>query len=84
MNDETRSTPIKTTLDVRSMEPARRHTLIFDTFEGLEPGETFALLNDHDPKPLYDQFQAFRPGTFHWEYAEQGPEIWRVLIRKTA
>ncbi len=84
MDDQTRSLPVKTTLDVRSVPPARRHTLIFETFEGLQPGEAFVLVNDHDPKPLYYQFQAERAGTFRWEYAEQGPEVWRVLIGKTA
>lgn len=40
------------------------------------------LVNDHDPKPLYYQFAAERPGTFDWEYQEQGPEVWKVLITK--
>ena len=73
----------KTTLDVRAVAPLHRHTLIFQTFEALKPGETFALVNDHDPKPLYYQFQAERAGEFTWDYTEQGPEIWRVLIGKT-
>ncbi len=84
MNDQTHSIPVRTTLDVRAVPPARRHTLIFETFEALKPGEAFTLVNDHDPKPLYYQFQAERAGTFRWEYAEQGPEVWRVLIGKTA
>ena len=84
MNDQTISNSPKTTLDVRPIPPARRHTLIFETFEALQPGEVFALVNDHDPKPLYYQFQAERAGTFKWEYVEQGPEVWRVLIAKTA
>ena len=75
-------TTIKTTLDVRTIPPMHRHTLIFETFESLQPGETFALLNDHDPKPLYYQFRAEREGTFTWEYVEQGPETWRVKIGK--
>ena len=73
----------KTTVDVRAVAPPHRHTLIFQTFEALKPGETFVLVNDHDPKPLYYQFQAERAGEFKWEYTEQGPEVWRVLIGKT-
>lgn len=71
------------TLDVRTIAPAQRHPLIFGTFEDLEPGQSFVLVNDHDPKPLYYQFQAERPGEFDWEYLEQGPETWRVRIAKT-
>jgi uncharacterized protein (DUF2249 family) len=40
------------------------------------------LLNDHDPKPLYYQFKAELPGQFSWDYAQSGPEVWRVSIRK--
>jgi uncharacterized protein (DUF2249 family) len=46
----------------------------------LEAGESFILVNDHDPKPLYYQFQAERTGEFTWEYLEQGPAAWRVRI----
>lgn len=67
-------------VDVRTIAPRDRHPLIFDAFENLAPGEGFYLVNDHDPKPLYYQFQAERTGQFTWEYAEQGPEIWRVRI----
>lgn len=69
-----------TILDVRSEIPARRHELIFDTFESLASGTAFELVNDHDPKPLWYQFEAERPGTFTWDYLEQGPEVWRVRI----
>ena len=46
----------------------------------LGTGETFILVNDHDPKPLYYQFSAEHPGQFTWDYLEKGPEIWRVKI----
>ncbi|MBL8146677.1 MAG: DUF2249 domain-containing protein [Anaerolineae bacterium] len=71
---------LKTTLDVRTIPPAQRHPLIFGTFEDLQAGEQFQLVNDHDPKPLYYQFSAERQGEFTWEYVEQGPQIWRVNI----
>jgi uncharacterized protein (DUF2249 family)/iron-sulfur cluster repair protein YtfE (RIC family) len=67
-------------LDVRTLPPARRHALIFATFEALRPGQAFVLINDHDPKPLYYQFQAEQDGKFTWTYLEQGPEVWRVRI----
>jgi uncharacterized protein (DUF2249 family)/iron-sulfur cluster repair protein YtfE (RIC family) len=70
----------ETVLDVRTVPPARRHPLILQTFEALGPGAAFTLVNDHDPKPLYYQFQAEHGGRFTWEYLERGPEIWRVRI----
>jgi uncharacterized protein (DUF2249 family) len=71
-------------LDVRDIVPRERHTLIFETFTALKPGEAFVLINDHDPRPLYYQFQAEHTGQFSWNYLEQGPEVWRVRIARSA
>lgn len=67
-------------LDVRTIIPRERHPLIFSTFDQLELGESFELVNDHDPKPLYYQLQAERAGQLEWHYLEEGPEVWRVRI----
>ena len=74
----------ETTLDVRSEPPAHRHTLIFDSYHALTPGSSFVLLNDHDPKPLWYQFEAEYGGRFSWDYIEEGPADWRVRIGKPA
>ena len=71
-------------LDVREEAPARRHELIFETYHALSAGESFVLVNDHDPKPLYYQFDAEHTGQFTWEYLEEGPVDWRVRIGKPA
>ncbi|HEY9391395.1 MAG TPA: DUF2249 domain-containing protein [Mycobacteriales bacterium] len=71
-------------LDVRSQPHMRRHELIFSSFGALTAGAGFVLVNDHDPKPLYYQFNAQYPGGFTWEYLEQGPEVWRVRIGRSA
>ena len=71
-------------LDVRKLIPMERHRTIFPTWQGLAAGKSFVLINDHDPKPLYYQFDAEHKGQFSWEYLESGPEVWRVRIGKTA
>jgi uncharacterized protein (DUF2249 family) len=71
-------------IDVRQISPRDRHPLIFQTFDNLKPGETFVLVNDHDPRPLYYQFLHERADQFTWNYLEQGPEVWRVEIGKVA
>lgn len=71
-------------IDVREIQPRERHPLIFKTFDELAPGEAFELVNDHDPKPLYYQFQAERAGQIVWTYLEEGPERWRVKVGKEA
>lgn len=75
---------VTTTIDVRTIPPRQRHPLIFDTFSRLNPGQAFLLVNDHDPKPLYYQFNAEFPGTFGWDYQEQGPDVWQVRISRVA
>jgi len=70
------------TVDVRSIAPRERHPLIFSTFRGLGAGQAMQLVNDHDPKPLFYQFQAEMPGQFSWDYLESGPDTWRVNIGK--
>jgi len=71
------------TIDVREIIPRDRHPLIFQTFDALQEDEGFELVNDHDPKPLYYQLLHERPDQFSWEYLEDGPEVWRVAIRRT-
>ncbi len=72
-----------TTLDVRSLIPAERHRKIFETYDGLAVGDKFVLVNDHDPEPLYYQFDAVHKGEFSWRYLEQGSQDWRVEIGRT-
>jgi uncharacterized protein (DUF2249 family) len=79
------STPaFNATVDVRTIVPRERHPLIFSTFRGLADGQAMQLVNDHDPKPLYYQFQAEMPGAFAWDYLESGPDTWRVAIKRLA
>src|SRR6185437_9905375 len=86
----THDTPEKTMattdpqLDVRTEPPARRHELIFDSYDRLASGDAFVLVNDHDPKPLYYQFEAEHAADFTWEYLESGPTVWRVRIGRPA
>ena len=71
-------------IDVRCIAPPDRHPLIFGSFDALQPGESLLLVNDHDPRPLYFQFEDRRTGQFDWTYLQSGPDLWRVQIAKTA
>jgi uncharacterized protein (DUF2249 family) len=70
-------------LDATTIPPRIRHPTIFEAFDKLPAGGSFILVNDHDPKPLFYQFQAERTGQFTWEYQKEGPDVWEVLIGKT-
>ena len=70
-------------LDLRPLPPVERHKMIFQKWEALQPGEVLRITNDHDPKPLYYQFEAEEKGKFEWQYEQQGPVDWIVNIKRT-
>jgi uncharacterized protein (DUF2249 family) len=72
-----------TSLDVRTIQPRDRHPQIFARFDALQPGESFILVNDHDPRPLWYQFNAERSDQFTWTPLEQGPDVWQIEIKRT-
>lgn len=69
-------------LDATKLPPSIKHQTIFEKYDSLGPGEAFVLSNDHDPKPLYYQLQAMHGDTFTWQYIQQGPYEFRILIAK--
>ena len=69
-------------LDVRAIPPRDKHPSIFRAFDSLQSGQTLTLVNDHDPRPLRYQLMAERPNSFDWEYEAEGPEVWRVNIKR--
>ena len=69
-------------VDVSAVIPRERHPRVFNAWHSLAEGTAMALVNDHDPVPLYYQFAAEHRGGFRWEYLERGPDTWRVRISK--
>jgi uncharacterized protein (DUF2249 family) len=69
-------------IDFRNLNPVQRQTKAFQIVGDLRAGESFVLVNDHDPMQLYSQIRARHPGEFSWTYLEQGPSIWKVEIAK--
>lgn len=45
-------------IDVREIPVPERHSTIHQRFDELEPGQSLTLVNDHEPKPLFYEFQA--------------------------
>jgi regulator of cell morphogenesis and NO signaling len=70
-------------INVPAIEPKLKHPTIFQVFDELQIGESLIIHNDHDPKPVYYQLLGERGNIFTWEYLEQGPEVWDVLVTKT-
>ena len=71
-------------IDAQAIPARERHPRIFARFARLFPGESFVLVNSHDPRPLRSQFEDRHADTFAWDYLESGPEVWRVRIGRLA
>jgi uncharacterized protein (DUF2249 family)/quercetin dioxygenase-like cupin family protein len=69
-------------LDVRQLRKPDKHPTIFATYAAMSVGESFVLVNNHDPKHLHDEFEADHAGSYGWEYLEKGPAVWRIRITK--
>lgn len=69
-------------IDVREISPRVRHTVIFQLFEHLDGMNSLQLISDHDPTPLRLQLEAKHSDGCRWTYLEQGPDLWRVRLRR--
>jgi uncharacterized protein (DUF2249 family) len=69
-------------LDVRRVPKSQRHPMIFARFDALAAGESFVLVNSHDPIHLREEFARDRPGAYDWRYLEsnQADRLWRIRI----
>ncbi|HTM67228.1 MAG TPA: iron-sulfur cluster repair di-iron protein [Flavipsychrobacter sp.] len=72
----------ETIINVPEIEPRLKHLTIFQTFDSLNPGESFIIHNNHDPKPVYFQLREMRGDIFTWEYLEEGPQWWDIRVTK--
>jgi regulator of cell morphogenesis and NO signaling len=71
-------------LFVPGIAPALKHPTVLKKFDDLQAGESFLLINDHDPIPLYYEMKAEKGEVFDWKKVEDGPEVWKVEITKSS
>lgn len=69
-------------LDVRHIPKPQRHPMIFARFDALAPGESFVLVNSHDPIHLRQEFARDRAGAYDWRYLDsnEAERLWRIRI----
>lgn len=71
-------------VDLREVPRPQRHPLVFSRLDALGVGESFELINDHDPIPLHRQIDTMRPGQAEWNYIERRPEFFHIRVRRVA
>ena len=75
--------PVKVSvLDIRTVANREKHLSIFRAFDDLAAGESFQLVDDHNPAHLQGKCKAERTGECEWKYLEKGPRVWRVNITR--
>lgn len=67
-------------LDLRNVPRPQRHPLVFGRLDALGVGESFELINDHDPIPLHRQIDTMRPGQAEWSYIDRRPEYFHIRV----
>lgn len=71
-------------LDVRPLAKPAKHPEIFRAYDALGVGQSFVLVNDHDPRHLHDEFEVDHPGGYAWEYLARERGGYRIRITKLA
>jgi uncharacterized protein (DUF2249 family)/quercetin dioxygenase-like cupin family protein len=71
-------------IDLCLLPRSERHPLVFEAFDHLAVGESFIIVNDHDPQPLRMQIEKMRAGEMEWEYVERGPDTFHVRLTRIA
>jgi uncharacterized protein (DUF2249 family) len=71
-------------LNLPEIDQRHRHTVIFQLFEHLPSDRSLQLVSDHDPRLLRGQLEMKHGARCQWTYLEQGPDIWRVRLRRSA
>lgn len=74
----------ETELDLREVPPPERHPKIHAAFEELDSGEALTIVNDHEPKPLYYEFEAEVPEFDAENYAveQRDPQTYVATLPK--
>ena len=67
-------------VNVPDISPQYKIRYYFSCFENPNPGESFIIHNDHDPKPLYYQLSSEHGDVFTWELHYTGPEWYDIRV----
>jgi uncharacterized protein (DUF2249 family)/quercetin dioxygenase-like cupin family protein len=71
-------------LDLCQFQRSERHALALERFDALKVGESFVLVNDHNPVLLDRELENTRLGQAAWEHLDRGPQKYRIRIRRIA
>lgn len=71
-------------LDLRVDPNSDRDRAVLSASESIAVSLGFVLVSDHDPELLRRRLNFKHPGVFSWRLCEEGPDVWRVVVMRTA
>lgn len=71
-------------IDVRMLPVQWRHSIVFDAYLQLTIGQSLIVVNDHEPRGLYEEFDQEFAGSFSWDVVPSEGTEYRVHITKRA
>lgn len=74
----------ETVLDVRTIEPKRRHDMVQRLIDRLAECASLQLISDHSPRPIRSYFEMVHGDQAQWHELELGPKVWRVRLTRLA
>lgn len=84
MTDRRPGVLVEGVLDVRGMRKPDKHPAISAAYDALSVGESFVLVNDHDPQHLREELDRdYGPG-YAWDYLNRELRDWQIRITKRA
>ena len=75
--------PVLDSLFVPDLAPTAKHPTVFKKFNDWKKVESFLLVNDHDPIPLYYEFRSVYGDVVGWQYLNRGGREWKVKVTRT-
>lgn len=69
-------------IDVRALPHGSCRSVIFRAIADLPADANLIVAAPHDPAPLREYLDIAHPEEFGWDYLEEGPDVWRVRIRR--
>ena len=54
-------------IELRAVPKPQRHPIVHRAFDGLGVGESFVLVNDHEPLHLREEFERELAGSYTWK-----------------
>lgn len=69
-------------IDLSKHEENKKHEITLNAFDELDLGEQMILINNGDPREIFDELIAGRDAKVDIEHVKEGPDQWESIVSK--